>query len=567
MHHPLTRQPTRDSLRSWWSDRNPLGPNIDLHAAAKPLMRFMYRRDVLAFIAKTRGSPLSRENMEIYSSYLAYKYVSSSTKTTILIHLQARVEDDSDADAVGDSLVLHLADELLSSPNAGVRRPMCRILAILARRETTGAAILRRNLCPRLVSLLHDTDVEVIKSAVQGLRWLSKRPDGAQAAVDANVLHSLAELFDSGNGEIRAWMCDMLEDLARLPATATAVLELLVLLSFDDNPCIVDGAVKLLEELGHHAITERLALRQVVSLLRSEDPPIFQKAARILSHKIKSSEGAQIVVELNLLECLPELVDSPNAAIRNWTWDILQHLTHHETTAPAALGQLVTFLRHDNPDDVVSGAMEVLSYIATSPEGAHAAVNAGVLTSMIQLLESSTTGIKVRTCELLAKLGLHKSARDAGWQAKPCRPLVSLLRDEKQIVVDRAANALAILIRSEEGAHAAVDAKVVDCMDELLASSDPQICSRACQIIEALANHGTTAPAVLNVKVCIRLTSLLRHPDPPVRESAMAALAQIYEVPGGLAAISASDFLAVVGHLMRFVNHKVPFKDALQHLV
>ncbi|KAJ7479095.1 hypothetical protein FB451DRAFT_1172216 [Mycena latifolia] len=201
MHHPLTRQPTRDSLRSWWSDRNQLGPNIDLHAAAKPLMRFMYRRDVLAFIAKTRGSPLSRENTEIYSSYLAYD-------------IAARVEDDSDADAVGDSLVLHLADELLSSPNAGVRRPMCRILAILARRETTGAAILRRNLFPGsylscnqgvIIELqTSDTDVEVIKSALQGLRWLSKWPDGAQAAVDANLLHSLPELLDSGNGEIRA---------------------------------------------------------------------------------------------------------------------------------------------------------------------------------------------------------------------------------------------------------------------------------------------------------------------------------------------------------------------------
>ncbi|KAJ7435061.1 armadillo-type protein [Mycena latifolia] len=721
MHHPLTRQPTRDSLRSWWSDRNPLGPNIDLHAAAKPLMRFMYRRDVLAFIAKTRGSPLSQENIEIYSSYLAYKYVSSSTKTTILTELQARVEDDSDADAIGASLVLHLADELLSSPDAEVRRPMCRILAILARRETTGPAILSRNLCPQLVSLLHDTDVEVIKNAVQGLRSLSKWPDGVQAAVDANVLHSLAELLDSPNeeirasacdmleelaclpatstavlhslaelldspsGKIRAWTCDMLEELARLPATSTAVLELLVLLSFHDNSYVVAGAVKLLnqiaafpdgaqaivdanflenvaqlvdsplngvwkgtwellehlarqrltakaavtqmlsllwsendkvaataaetlyhtarfregaqtaveaavldcvpallqlpnpevarwtwellEELGHRAVTERLALRQVVSLLRSGDPQIFQNAARILSHKIKSSEGAQTVVELNLLECLPELVESPNAAIRDWTWDILQHLTHHETTAPAALGQLVSFLRHDNTDGVVSGAVKILSHIATSPEGAQAAVNAGVLTSVIQLLESSATGLKVWTCELLAKLGLHTSTRDAVWQAKPCQALVSLLRDEKHIVVDRAAKVLAILTRSDEGAHAAADAKVLDCMDELLASSDPQICRRACQIIEALANHGTTAPAVLNVNPCIRLTALLRHPDLTVRKSAMAALAQIYEVPGGLAAIAASGFLAVVGHLMRWVDPKVPLKDALQSFV
>jgi hypothetical protein len=68
---PLTRQETRTSIYSWWSDSNPLlkGPTINLHAAAKPLMKRMYHRQALEFIKKNRGHPLSATTLEIYASY------------------------------------------------------------------------------------------------------------------------------------------------------------------------------------------------------------------------------------------------------------------------------------------------------------------------------------------------------------------------------------------------------------------------------------------------------------------------------------------------------------------
>jgi hypothetical protein len=72
---PLTRTDTRASIFSWWSDSNSLlryGPTINLHAAAKPLMKLMYHRQVKGFIRENKGSPLSAEMMEIYWSYLPY---------------------------------------------------------------------------------------------------------------------------------------------------------------------------------------------------------------------------------------------------------------------------------------------------------------------------------------------------------------------------------------------------------------------------------------------------------------------------------------------------------------
>jgi hypothetical protein len=70
---PLTRTDTRASIFSWWSDNNSLlqySPTINLHAVAKPLIKFMYHRQAKEFIKKNKGNPLSTELLEIYWSYL-----------------------------------------------------------------------------------------------------------------------------------------------------------------------------------------------------------------------------------------------------------------------------------------------------------------------------------------------------------------------------------------------------------------------------------------------------------------------------------------------------------------
>jgi hypothetical protein len=69
---PLTRQRTLDSILSWWSDSNPPGPTINLHAVAKPLIRFMYHQQVLDFIKGIRGAPLSEDTLQLCWDYLAY---------------------------------------------------------------------------------------------------------------------------------------------------------------------------------------------------------------------------------------------------------------------------------------------------------------------------------------------------------------------------------------------------------------------------------------------------------------------------------------------------------------
>ncbi|KAJ7232519.1 hypothetical protein C8J57DRAFT_1250497 [Mycena rebaudengoi] len=89
---PLTRQETFGSLRSWWLDSSPnlCSPTINLHAAAKPLMKLLYHQQALAIIGNNRDIPLSEVKVELYLSYLSCEYVSAPTKSAILEDLDWR---------------------------------------------------------------------------------------------------------------------------------------------------------------------------------------------------------------------------------------------------------------------------------------------------------------------------------------------------------------------------------------------------------------------------------------------------------------------------------------------
>jgi hypothetical protein len=71
---PLTRQGTRESLRSWWSDSNPnlRGPTMNIHTAAKPLIKFMYNWKALELVRNAKATPLVKTEMDIYAGYLLY---------------------------------------------------------------------------------------------------------------------------------------------------------------------------------------------------------------------------------------------------------------------------------------------------------------------------------------------------------------------------------------------------------------------------------------------------------------------------------------------------------------
>ncbi|KAK7033421.1 hypothetical protein R3P38DRAFT_3265338 [Favolaschia claudopus] len=85
--NPLARQLSRVSLLSWWSDSNPnlqSPATINLHTMAKPLTRYLYHRQAMEIIQTYHGQALTAEILELYASYLPWRFISASTKAMIL---------------------------------------------------------------------------------------------------------------------------------------------------------------------------------------------------------------------------------------------------------------------------------------------------------------------------------------------------------------------------------------------------------------------------------------------------------------------------------------------------
>ncbi|KAJ7453000.1 armadillo-type protein [Mycena galericulata] len=236
---PLTRQPTRQSIFSWWSDSNPTGATINLHAAAKPLMRLLYHRQAMSFVKRNHDKLLSSEMIDIYASYIGWKYVSPSTKAMImkelnyqvllwddarprvaslgsgLIDLLVSVLDENNIDIVEYAVdtLSHISIDLVDARaviNAGaldfvtklvVRISMCSLLANLGSYESTAVAVVCVGACIKLVALLREDDVDVIESAIFALSHIANSLDGARAVINAGVFDFVTKLLESSSAE------------------------------------------------------------------------------------------------------------------------------------------------------------------------------------------------------------------------------------------------------------------------------------------------------------------------------------------------------------------------------
>ncbi|KAJ6522675.1 armadillo-type protein [Mycena vulgaris] len=302
----LTRQWTLESVRSWWSDSNPTGPNINLHALAKPLMKLMYHRQALDYIAKHDGKPLSRDDMEIYASYLGFKYVSSTTKIAILRELTVRCNYYDNAAGV-DFLILYPSNTLLDSRNTNVRGSACTLLRVLAYLQPSCTGTWAASVCKQLVSLMQDESENIRVETFSALWSIVRYPKGAQALIEAHVLDGLAVLVGFPNSSVRSRACNLLETLASQKVTVPTFLGV--------NPC-----------------------QQLVALLRGENRLIMQSVRKALYWITKSPEGMQAAIDANLLDHVTELLESRRLHT-SWRW-MCRMLAAHDGRLATLVGRM-----------------------------------------------------------------------------------------------------------------------------------------------------------------------------------------------------------------------------------
>ncbi|KAJ7220956.1 hypothetical protein C8J57DRAFT_1731886 [Mycena rebaudengoi] len=349
---PLPRQQTFGSLHSWWSDSNAnlrASPTINLHAAAKPLIKLLYHRTVLEIIRNNRGIPLTSMAAAIYGSYLSFEYVSASTKSAILEDLSWRVQSD-DA-LVVQSNVLYDILRLLEVPvtmdtrmSAAVRL----LLWELAVHADT-ATVTRGS----LVALLCDSDMPQV---IDGALWVLSRiprlisqPITTGVSVEAKLLDHVVDILEAPNTAKSRYpvIFERLSHLALHESTAIAIVEANVLNSVEkllrSRPTDLYWHIfPMLKALASHEFTATALVTLLVTLWRegldAVDPSTpAVDAIGLLPHIARWREGAEGLVTGNLLDNVLNWLHSLNLWIRLSTCSLLRELVGHESTAQAVV--------------------------------------------------------------------------------------------------------------------------------------------------------------------------------------------------------------------------------------
>ncbi|KAF7358477.1 hypothetical protein MVEN_00898200 [Mycena venus] len=517
---PLARQESRLSFLSWWSDSNPPGPTINLHAAAKPLARFLYHRQALQIIRKNRDSPLSTTTLEIYRGYFPWNFVSSLTKAAILRELAKRVgSSEAEARMVVESPLFPCVTQMLWSPDTHwqAQSSSYNLLGKLAQHESTAPAVLELKLCPQLVSLLHDRDSRVIWRATYTLAQIALWPDGAHAVIEANAIDHILELLGSPSPDIQGLTCMLVRNLAAHKSTAPAILKL-----------------KLCPQL--------------VSLLHNQDSSVISHATSALSRIALCPDGARGIIKANNIDHILELLESPNPEVQRLNCMLVGNLAAHESTAPAILKlklcpQLVSLLRNQD-SSVISNATYALSQIARRLDSANDVIEANVIDHILELLGSPSPDIQRLSCKLVGNLAAHESIAPIILELKPCPRLVSFLHDRDSSVISNATYALSHISRWLDGAHDVIETNVIDHILELLKLPNSEIQRWIYVLVGNLAAHKSTAPTILELKLCPQLVSLLCDQDSEVTWRATYTLSQIALWPDGAQAQMFEDQLA-----------------------
>lgn len=92
-----------------------------------------------------------------------------------------------------------------------------------------------------------------------------------------------------------------------------------------------------------------------------------------------------------------------------------------------------------------------------------------------------------------------------------CNKILIFISDEDAEVVYRAIDALSQISLSSDGTQAVVNANVLEHLPELLESPSAKARKRTCVLMEKLAFHPGSIPAILAANPCGKLVSLLRQ--------------------------------------------------------
>ncbi|KAF8207670.1 armadillo-type protein [Mycena galopus ATCC 62051] len=445
------------------------------------------------------------------------------------------------ARAIVSASLLDQLPHLLGSSDTSARKWACTIVRNVASHQVVPAVLLAI-ICVRIVSRLSDKDIDIVGSALDALSRITSRSDGIQVAMTANVLEYIPELLFSQDVTVKTSTFQIIENLLRSSN-----------LSAKKGTCEMLGNVT--SSSHDYPFLALLDLRPCVNCLGETDTTIRRAALYALANISRWPGGAEATLDTNVLDKVTGLLDLDDTATREWMCTLLANLALKSTLVSSWTvdnsSELVSYLRADAQEvNVHRTKIYALSTIASVPNVPLNAVDANVLNRMLDLLDFPDPKIKLQTCDMVGNLASHRSLCSAILESKPCPKLVALLSHEVAGVRRSATHAMACICRWPEGAEEAVNATVLDQVQDMLDLPDSNIRISTCDMLGNMACHRSTGLAVLHLKPYRKIVSLLSDQNPRVCRSAVFALWKISDWVHGAEAIVDEYVLTVVPHLL-----------------
>ncbi|KAJ7607578.1 armadillo-type protein [Roridomyces roridus] len=517
----LLRQDTRSSLLSWWSDNNPLlhGPTINLHAAAKH--------------GCITGKPLSKESVEIYGSYLSYKYVAIDTRLMVLNHLTASAYIQDTAQHISQSSVPELCAELLANPT--LRQATCSLIAVL---------------------LAHALGVTQVKAAIE---------------------------------EIVSMLCEeQTDEVARaLASSSTNALQLggarlIAFLLASQIPLVTEWACAVIAKLARHAPTEPVnytPFEQLLNLVQNADDPSSLQALLALDALAQHPDGASAITSTDILENILTSLHSRSANVQTRICVLVASLAKHKLALLVIIvlwntpvtTSLLNVLPSDRDDDTVLTATFALCTLAEHSTAAGAIVSSDALGNITRLLFHRTPAVRDQACILIDTLVKHAPVASAGtlW-ASPIHELLSQLRTENNDQISRprseylddpvlwSMSTLTEIAKHPRGVEALMESEMIVKVATFFDSRNVYVRSEAFSLIEAVAAQGLLSKTALGRISLQRMEHLIEEANPDIVVETVFALTRISGHPDGAAAVIKSHgVLETLAALLESMNTEI----------
>ncbi|KAJ7488257.1 armadillo-type protein [Mycena latifolia] len=598
--HP---SPRPQSLHSWWSDSNPVGPTIPLHTLAKPLSKLLHRRQVSGIISQERSLPLSKDILECLLGYLETKDISTSTRVLILQELSVRAKLGTEARTLVQENALPVIIRLLGSPKDRIVEAACSLL---------GTFPISQEILDILMSYLGDEEIStsvklwILKDLNVRATWEAQARNMAQE----NVLVVVIYLLHSQERSIVDSVCTLLGNLAIWKSVNAAIvlfdpcktLVSLARLSAHGPPKQVIYALSCISnwEEGARAIADAKAEDLAAKLLQSEDTEILEWTCHMLGQVAQfgrrisrgriytdtvplRNKGVMIALESAVYTRLNSLIEHPERSVRKQalyalnclrvacepkgsiasstsTETLVNDIFNESSEESTCYSKLTSVLKHADPSfllSVLNSANPVLvrvaiteiEHVSESEPGATALGNSSLLHNVVELLDAENPSILESSCRILANIAQSGDLREAVVDLFPFNKLVFLLRHTNISVQHLAIYSLHQIYYYE------AEFSATSVLAKLLNSPDLHVVQSCCYMLGNLAQSINLHGSILESGCCVPLMSLFLRPDVPVKKPLEVCVSISQSEVGAFALVDAN----ILEHLIQLLDFGIGF--------